>query len=443
MTDRKPSPVPGSSVGDGAAQRDDGLDGTGASDAPEQRDADALRLALEGHASADVPDSVLQTAAFVRFSAGAGQLSSERRAALRADLLASLREPAAAPARASEASARRRQRQRRGLWRWFTLGLPVFAAAAVTLGVLVVGDRGEHLTQHPAAASAGRGEALSAQKPGSAITADEAVRGAAERAEAERDPYATGDRIAAAPSVTPAMPNGEIGSVAGGRSSNGARVAPTSSAKRSAESPREPLREQSSRASSEVSRGVAPPSAEGGRDEVFRADERADGAKGRVAAGAARGRGASFEHEARQRRAELQARLGNPRLDAAHAQLDQARTTNDLQRAKAELTALASAGLEGAGESSVALALRQDLYCRLAEVALRLGDPAAALEWTRRGIELGGPRSVFSARLHALRGQAHEALGDDALASASYMQALDINETLLDESLDGTGETQP
>jgi predicted negative regulator of RcsB-dependent stress response len=81
--------------------------------------------------------------------------------------------------------------------------------------------------------------------------------------------------------------------------------------------------------------------------------------------------------------------------------------------------------------------VRQDVYCRLAETALRLGEPRAALEWTRRGLDLDGPPTPFLAQLMALEGDAWAALGDDASAATSYMRALQVHEALLDESLDG------
>jgi len=77
------------------------------------------------------------------------------------------------------------------------------------------------------------------------------------------------------------------------------------------------------------------------------------------------------------------------------------------------------------------------LYCRLAETALRLGEPRTALDWTRRGIDLDGPPSPFLAQLMALEGDALAALGEPSSAAGSYMRALRVHEALLDESLDG------
>jgi len=134
-------------------------------------------------------------------------------------------------------------------------------------------------------------------------------------------------------------------------------------------------------------------------------------------------------------------RLGDARVDQTYAELDRAQTSADLRQAQTHLSALSSGSLgnaNGSGDSADADLLRQDIYCRLAEVALRLGQPKVALDWARRGLELPAPPNPFAARLWHVQGQARAALGDQDGAAKSYMKAIEVNEQLLDESLDGS-----
>ena len=139
-------------------------------------------------------------------------------------------------------------------------------------------------------------------------------------------------------------------------------------------------------------------------------------------------------------RERLISKLESPRLEQVHRVSDQALGSSaasraDLEHAARVLADLATTPDSGWGGSDTRL-VRQDLFCRLAETALRLGQPDAALDWTRQGLELDGPPTPFLARLSALEGQAKAALGDRLGAAQSYMQALKVNEALLDESLD-------
>ncbi|HTV17235.1 MAG TPA: hypothetical protein VMG12_01150, partial [Polyangiaceae bacterium] len=143
-----------------------------------------------------------------------------------------------------------------------------------------------------------------------------------------------------------------------------------------------------------------------------------------------------LDQEVRAERTQLLARSNDAELSRAHAELDGAESPAELRRSQAVLTRLLETSGDGLGAND-ARQVRQDLYCRLAETALRLGEPRAALEWARRGIDLDGPPSPFLAQLMALEGDAYEALGEPASAANSYMKALRVHEALLDESLDG------
>jgi len=143
-----------------------------------------------------------------------------------------------------------------------------------------------------------------------------------------------------------------------------------------------------------------------------------------------------LDKDVRAERTQLLARSSDAELSRAHAELDGAVSRAELERSQASLTRLLGTAGDGLDPDD-ARQLRQDLYCRLAETALRLGEPRRALEWTRRGIDLDGPPSPFLAQLMALEGDALAALGEPSSAAASYLRALRVHEALLDESLDG------
>lgn len=140
-------------------------------------------------------------------------------------------------------------------------------------------------------------------------------------------------------------------------------------------------------------------------------------------------------------RAALVTRLGSARLEQAHRAGDAALRPPEVSRTELEHARELLSELAATPESHWSAAdtrqVRQDVFCRLAETALRLGQPDAALDWTRQGLHLDGPPTPFLAQLSALEGQAKAALGDRLGAAQSYMQALKVNEAMLDESLDG------
>jgi hypothetical protein len=139
--------------------------------------------------------------------------------------------------------------------------------------------------------------------------------------------------------------------------------------------------------------------------------------------------------DASELRRELLARADDGSRARAYAQLDAARSRPAIERSQRTLVELSDA-LEGRTDDEGRL-IRQDLYCRLAETALRLGEPQTALEWARRGLALDGQPTPLLAQLEALGGDAWTALGDDEQAARSYMRALRMHETLLGEDLDG------
>lgn len=140
---------------------------------------------------------------------------------------------------------------------------------------------------------------------------------------------------------------------------------------------------------------------------------------------------------ARQYRATLLASSGNAVLVRAHAALDAAASDAELEAAARSSRELLDAPGSDAFSDARGQLLRQDLFCRLAETALRLGQPREALEWTRRGLELDGEPNPFMAQLRSVEGQARASLGDQLGAARSYLQALELNEALLREHLDG------
>jgi len=407
-------------------------------DEQETQAANALRQALEGRpGGTHLPEPALETAALLRFSSDAGRLSQRRRATLRAELMASL-----APARPAQ--------PRTGWRHWLGLGLTL--AGGVT-AVIVIGVIGARQLSEPAApqeAQLADERAASATAPATPATAVAPERATSATAEAAGE---------AAPAEVPAI--------------GAARAEPEARARFAENSARErepatPVAAAPGAAATGTAKGVAAGAASGAgaparrgaivaqvpRAEASRAEARDDEGGG-FALGAAAGArttgadqpAASASAEAKksqavpteqvrrasdQYRSRLLADLADPRIDGAYAESDRAQSKAELEGAQVRLRALAASGL---GTSADAERLRPDIYCRLAEVALRLGQPQAALDWARRGLALGAPASPFVARLYLLEGQAKNALGDRDGAARSYLKAIQVNEQLLDESL--------
>jgi len=81
--------------------------------------------------------------------------------------------------------------------------------------------------------------------------------------------------------------------------------------------------------------------------------------------------------------------------------------------------------------------VRQDLYYRVADLALATGSVDAATRAASKGIELGRGTDVFTANLLIVRGRAFEQGKDVASASRDYHDALVITDKLLEERLRG------
>jgi tetratricopeptide (TPR) repeat protein len=112
-----------------------------------------------------------------------------------------------------------------------------------------------------------------------------------------------------------------------------------------------------------------------------------------------------------------------------------ARSPAELERARAAFgDVLAASANLGWSEPRLS-PLQQDMLQRLAEAALRQGQPQQALEWAQQGLDLDGPPSPLLGLLWLTLGEAHEALGDRAAAARSYLKALSIYEALLKETL--------
>lgn len=425
-------------------------------DEEELRSAAALARALEGGADEpDVPQAALETAALLRLSAGGAELAPERRDAIKNELLAGM-----AARRPAESERRRRTRPSdwlHGLPRWLLLGLPLGGTAALCLVLLARGPE-------PDASFAARSMEPSGAR--SRVAQDELADEAAEDKGAENASAQNGSELQlqaaarlAPPASTPrateadsyAVPPSEaladdarspardkraVGSGAVGSGAVGWGAVAESSAAADSSTPADP----SSGGSRRARDGLASPAQrEAGRYErVARSSQ--ERPTGNVAPPPleqnARAALVGLDKDVRAERSELLARSNDAELSRAHAELDAARSRPELERVRARLTGLLDTAAEGLDPSD-ARQVRQDVYCRLAETALRLGEPRTALEWTRRGIDLDGPPSRFLAQLMALAGDAFAALGEPSSAASSYMKALRVQEALLDESLDG------
>jgi predicted negative regulator of RcsB-dependent stress response len=393
-------------------------------DEEELRSAAALARALDGGpAEADLPQAALETAALLRLSAGVAPLTDERRAEIRRELLESL--PPVSRAR----------RRRFALPRWLVLGLPL--AGTAVLGVLVLARHPEpppgvaqrsieqssvdHTSVEQTPVERGPVVPDSPVVPSSRHESARAATAPAAPREGEEEASIVGGRVEQAPRAEAASRKGDlVAQRSGGQQLDGSLGARSLGA-----------RGEGAAAPSRLSR-----SASGG---ATLAPSAADAPAVNLAGGTtgdARRALVQLDRDVIEKRTELLARVSDADLSGAHAELDAAKKPVELESSQRTLTHTLETLGDGLDPTDARL-VRQDLYCRLAETALRLGQPRAALEWTRRGLDLDGPPTPFLAQLMALEGDAWAALGEDASAASSYMRALRVQETMLDESLDG------
>jgi len=84
---------------------------------------------------------------------------------------------------------------------------------------------------------------------------------------------------------------------------------------------------------------------------------------------------------------------------------------------------------------SDAIDVEQDVWFRVADLDLGLGDAAAARDDAKHGLDLAGA-GLFEANLYIVRGRAFELLHDDRAAIADYQEAQRINELLLAQAVE-------
>jgi hypothetical protein len=122
-----------------------------------------------------------------------------------------------------------------------------------------------------------------------------------------------------------------------------------------------------------------------------------------------------------------------------HAQLDGAESAIDKRAALSDVERVFEASPPPSTMDVSApelLPLRQDLASRAARVELDLGHAASADQWARRGLALTTTPSIFRANLLLDAAEARRRQGDDAGARAALVEAMQINQHLLDEELE-------
>lgn len=93
-------------------------------------------------------------------------------------------------------------------------------------------------------------------------------------------------------------------------------------------------------------------------------------------------------------------------------------------------------GAPGQMAHAEVVSLSQDLASRAARIELALGSGAAALAWAERGLALSPAPSVLRANLLLDAADAHGLSGRPALGKPFLLEALRINQRLLDEELE-------
>jgi hypothetical protein len=123
--------------------------------------------------------------------------------------------------------------------------------------------------------------------------------------------------------------------------------------------------------------------------------------------------------------------------EAAHRTADRELPAGDVNGARDVLRRAAEAEPPSDANDLDTGAVRKDLYYRLALLEVEHGTPEGAVRAATDGLALGTGKDVFTANLEIVRGHAYEKLGNAALASRDYHDALLVTEALLDRSLGG------
>ncbi len=125
-------------------------------------------------------------------------------------------------------------------------------------------------------------------------------------------------------------------------------------------------------------------------------------------------------------------------LRSVHAKLDAAKGASEQRAALQAVERLFEATPPvGPGESAPELLpLRQDLASRAARALLQLGDAAGARRWAERGLALAAAPSLFRANLLLDAAEVRRREGDEAGARSALLEAMQINQHLLEEELE-------
>ncbi len=365
----------------------------------EELEAAALRAALEeGRAGEHLPDDALEAASLLRFGSSEGELSDAQSARLRSELLTSL------PARAGRAT-----RPRIMIWLAALSGVGALTALLLTM------------RQPPAETQASLAAPAAPVRHADLEAAEESQLARAnpsdDRPDTDADEQAELERKFARP---PADTFAEQAVV----SRNDAPAAEQARGMVSARAKR--ASESAGRATSVL--GLDRVGSGGASAPVATLAPPASAAKPAAPAAAPSSTRAELERARTRARRELDARIA-ARTAPAEAK-GRARGAGR-EALLAELAATQAASLEDAERRP----LQQDLYWRLADLALRQGRPAQALDWARQGIALDGSPSPFLGLLWQAQGEAHEALGEREAAARSYLEAQAISAALLREDL--------
>lgn len=124
-------------------------------------------------------------------------------------------------------------------------------------------------------------------------------------------------------------------------------------------------------------------------------------------------------------------------LDAAHRRADEALDPPQIRSVRGELSRAVEAVAKELTETKSPLLIEaaQDGYFRLAELEEGLAEHREAQRSARRGLTISREPSLSVSNLWIIKAQAEEAAGDLEGAAQSLMNALSVNETLMQDGL--------